>query len=277
MVEREDLIRAMVRLAGRGIEIGPSYSPIVRKADGHDVKVIDHCSTEDLRAKYRDEPNVDTSRIEDVDFIWDGRPLTDLVGETGTFDYVIASHVIEHTPDMLGFLKQCSALLKPDGVLALAVPDKRKCFDALRPWTTTGQVLQAHHERRTVHSPGIAFDHVAWFCTRHGASGWSDGDTAEVALSNGLAFAKAVFERSARETAYYDFHAWTFTPSTFRLIVSDLARIGALDLREVTFRPMPGIEFLISLSKGGHGPDAAHADLLNAAQREVRAPVTVLN
>jgi hypothetical protein len=49
---------------------------------------------------------------------------------------------------MLGFLKDCETLLKQGGILVLAVPDKRRCFDLLQPLTSTGMILQAHAERR---------------------------------------------------------------------------------------------------------------------------------
>ena len=31
-------------------------------------------------------------------------------------------HVIEHMPDLFGFMRDCEALLKPNGVLTLAIP-----------------------------------------------------------------------------------------------------------------------------------------------------------
>src|SRR3954469_1220921 len=128
-MNRQAVIRSLFDTSGRGLEIGPSYSPIVAKRDGFDIEIVDHASAEELRAKYAQEPNVDASCIEEVDYVWEGRPLTEVTGARGRYDYVVASHVIEHTPDMLGFLEECDGMLKPTGVLVLAVPDKRRCFD----------------------------------------------------------------------------------------------------------------------------------------------------
>ena len=174
-LDREAAIRALFDTSGKGLEIGPSYRPIVAKKAGFDVEIVNHGSTEELRAKYANEANVDPSNIEDIDHVWDGRPLSEVVGGKGVYDYVVASHVIEHTPDMLGFLVECELVLKPTGVLVLAVPDSRRCFDAFRPVSTAGMVLQAHHERRSRHTPGTAFDHVGYSALLDGAAGWSKG------------------------------------------------------------------------------------------------------
>ena len=87
---------------------------------------IDHMTREGLVAKYTGHPGVDVSRIEEVDYIWNGGSLSDAVPPAmyGTFDAFVASHVIEHTPDLIAFLDSASTLLKPEGVVVLAVPDK---------------------------------------------------------------------------------------------------------------------------------------------------------
>ncbi|MCP9485254.1 MAG: class I SAM-dependent methyltransferase [Gaiellaceae bacterium MAG52_C11] len=44
-------------------------------------------------------------------------------GVSGPFDAVCAFHVLEHVPDVRGFLAQARALLVPGGILALEVPN----------------------------------------------------------------------------------------------------------------------------------------------------------
>jgi hypothetical protein len=80
IASREMKIRALFDTSGRGLEIGPSYNAIVPKSGGFRVEIVDHASTEDLRAKYSNEPNIDASRIEEVDYVWDGRPLSVVIG-----------------------------------------------------------------------------------------------------------------------------------------------------------------------------------------------------
>jgi SAM-dependent methyltransferase len=268
---REQALRRLIDGAGLCLEIGPSYNPILPKRAGHRVKTVDHCDAAELRAKYAAQPEVDAAKIEEVDHVWRGEPLAGLVGP-GRFDVVVASHVIEHTPDMLGFLQECERALKPDGRLLLAVPDRRRTFDFFRPASTTGAVLQAHHERRTRHAPGAAFDFIANFCTFGGRQSTADGDASGFTLSNSVVDAAAGFAHYARAGGYDDCHAWVFTPSSFRLIASDLAAIGALGLREAGFWGTSIFEFVALLSREAAGCPLDRADLVVAAHREAGEP-----
>ncbi|WP_204280240.1 hypothetical protein, partial [Raoultella ornithinolytica] len=74
------------------------YAPILPKADGYRVLVIDHADQEELRTKYRPH-GVDISRIEPVDAIDDGSEFGALSDDGEGFDYILASHVFEHLPD----------------------------------------------------------------------------------------------------------------------------------------------------------------------------------
>ncbi|WP_044156709.1 class I SAM-dependent methyltransferase, partial [Escherichia coli] len=79
--------------------------------------------------------------------------LKEITKEVGEFDLIVASHVIEHVPDLIGWLKDAISVLKVGGTLALVVPDKRFTFDILRPLATYREVAAAHKEAR--HRPGL--------------------------------------------------------------------------------------------------------------------------
>ena len=255
----------MLRLDGQGLEIGPGYNPLLPKAEGFRVRTADYTDAAGLRAKYQDNPHVDVKRIEVVDHILDGeRTLAEAVGDPGSFDYIVASHVIEHTPDMLGFLKSCEALLAPRGLLLLAVPDKRNCFDVLQPLTSTGAVLQAHLDRRTQPTPGAVFDDVAYNAVRGDAIGWPPGDKRQLRFFAPLHAAAAVYDSIRRSPTYHDVHVWRFVPSSFRLIMRDLHAIGELGLREDRFHDSVGNEFYVTLSASAAG---CPADRLTLAKR----------
>jgi predicted SAM-dependent methyltransferase len=156
-MNRFQKITASLDTSGKGLEIGPSHNPILPKRDGYDVETVDHLDQQGLIEKYRDH-GIDLSRIEPVDYVWTGGSLLELVGDRQRYDWIVAAHVIEHVPDVVGFLQQCLALLKPDGVLSLVIPDRRYSFDYLRFPSSVGSLLQAHLEKRKRHSPGQLVD-----------------------------------------------------------------------------------------------------------------------
>jgi predicted SAM-dependent methyltransferase len=268
---RDDILKSMFRIDGRGLEIGPSYNPLLPKAQGFNVEVLDHASQSELIEKYRDEKSVDCTRIEHVDHVCDSRPFTETIGARGRYDFVVASHVIEHSPDVVSFLRDCEDLLRPDGVLVLAVPDKRYCFDVMRPVSTSGTALQAFHERRTRHQPGVIFDHMSSFAQRGGISGWHVGDRRPLELSHGLDVAKVHFDAGLTRTGYTDMHAWCFTPSSFRLMVRDFNELGLFGLKEQAFRTTEWFEFFVVLSRDGAGCTTSRLDLLKAVAAELSA------
>ncbi len=268
-MNRKAMLLSMLDTQGLGLEIGPGFNPLLPKREGYQVETLDHQDAASLREKYK-YAGVDLALIEEVDHVSDGGSILALVGKPGHFDYIVASHVIEHTTDLLGFMKDCQALLKPSGRLVLAVPDKRCSFDCLRPCASTGQILQAHLEQRTRHSPGQVFDEIAYNCTRAGAIAWGPQAQGELALFRPLEDAKDFLQRYLQSSDYVDIHGWQFTPSSFRLIVNDLAQIGAMQLREQAFHEGQGMEFFIALSHDGGGCPVDRLALAQQALREQR-------
>ena len=263
-----DLLRSMLGSPGPGLEIGPLHRAVAPKRDGYQVEILDHASAEELRQKYRDDPTVPVDRIEQVDYVSDGRPMVEVIGGGGRYEWVIASHVIEHTPDMIGFLRDCAALLRPGGRLVLAIPDRRFCFDALRPVSSLGPILQAHREARTRHAEASLFDCVSEFCRRDDAAAWGEGHPGMLRRVGSTADALRTVDEASRSAAYTDTHAWVFTPNSFRLIIETLHEAGLVPLREADHRPTIGCEFFMVLSPDGAGPGLSMDDLRRAAEED---------
>lgn len=139
----------------RGLEFGPLTRPIVSPDEG-EISYVDYLDSEGLREKYRDDPNVDIHEIVDVDVVLEAGRLPE-TALAGAFDYAVASHVLEHLPDPLGWLEQCSAALKPDGILCLALPDKRYTWDIARPETELWEWVDGYVTKRVRPSPGQVF------------------------------------------------------------------------------------------------------------------------
>jgi len=246
---REKAVFHMIDRNGNGLEIGPSHNPIAPKKKGYKVHILDHCSTEELRAKYQ-KHGLNLDNIEEVDFVWRGQSLPELVGKKHCYDWIIASHVVEHIPDLISFLQQCDDLLNNNGVISLVVPDKRYCFDFFQPVSTTGMLLDANAVKRLRPSPGQVFDHCANASSFNGNIAWSENQRVE---PNGLVHsfkdAKERWERASQTDEYLDVHCWRFTPESFSLVLSDLAELGLINLEIKAQFPTSGCEFYVSLGK----------------------------
>ncbi len=244
---REIKVFSLLDKKGLGLEIGPSHNPIAPKKKGFNVHILDHASTEELKIKYQGH-GINLDNIEEVDFVWHGEALQELIGKSACYDWIIASHVIEHVPDLISYLQQCEALLKPDGILSLVIPDKRYCFDYFSSSSSTGNVLDAHAEKRVRPSHGQIFDHFANASKRNGNIAWSsDGLGGADKLAHTFAEAQTHWDRSISATEYIDVHCWRFTPASFRLLASDLLNLGLINLEIKTEFDTTGCEFYVSL------------------------------
>ena len=244
---REDQIRQSFDKSMRLIEIGASYNPLLPKRDGWQTVVVDHADQAALIGKYQSEADRlavvpwDFKAIEHVDVIWTGGPLHEAfpADQHGTFDGLIASHVAEHLPDLLSFLQSAAILLKPSGKFFLALPDKRLCFDALRPLATTGRVLDGRGASR--HTMGTEYDHTAYHCVYGGDTGWlAASRNQDFALVQPWSQVATVLDQ--KHTEYVDCHNWTFTPSSFELIILELHALGLIPW-SARLEPQIGIEF----------------------------------
>jgi SAM-dependent methyltransferase len=265
------LLDAAVPGATRIIEVGPSISPIAPKGEGWRTTVVDHADADTLRRKYAKET---TDRIEEVDIVWNGGALHDQfpAESHGTYDLIIASHVIEHLLDPIGLFMSADRLLSPSGKLALAVPDKRLCFDALRPVSSVGQFLAAHLHPSRKHRVASVYDSVAYAVQRP--------DEAEVAWTKwmrpSIGLIAAPFEVNhlcatydEAEGDYLDVHAWTFTPASFDLLVFELRAMGRTGWT-IKARAEPGrVEFLVVLERA-QGPAPERSQIQSERQVMLR-------
>jgi hypothetical protein len=248
-ISREDKVFHLLDKKGLGLEIGPSHNPIAPKNKGFNVHTLDHASAAELRNKYQGH-GVNLDNIEEVDFIWHGEPLQELIDKIDCYDWIIASHVIEHVPDLISFLQQCEVLLKSAGILSLVIPDKRYCFDHFSASSSTGNVLDAHAEKRVKPSEGQIFDHFANAAKRNGNGAWSsDGMGGPNELYHTFAEAQTIYLSSVSNTDYIDTHCWRFTPASFRLLISDLQNLGLIGLEIKLGFDTTGCEFFVSLGK----------------------------
>ncbi|MDR3534603.1 MAG: methyltransferase domain-containing protein [Rhodopila sp.] len=252
-----DRITRLLGTANRSqkiIELGAGYCPVAPKSGGWQTHVVDHAERDELRTKYAGA-GVDTGLIEEVDTIWRGGPLHEAVPPilSGQVDLIIASHVLEHIPDLIGFFQSATRLVRPDGALSVALPDRRYCFDCLKPWTTTGDLLDAHHRDMNRHSLKTAFNHMAYSATIDGQLAWGPRPVGKPVLMDPFAAAvdTAALFRDQPDGPYRDYHAWQFTPAGFQLVMLELAALGVSDWRVERLDGPENFEFFAVLRRGG--------------------------
>lgn len=250
---RNEKILSRIKRDMKIMEIGPSFSPVLMRADGWNVRSLDHCTADELRRKYAVHEEVDVSRIQEVDFVWRDGPLETAVpsDELGTFDACIGSHVIEHTPNLVSFFRSLERLLKPSGVISLVVPDKRFCFDFFQPLTMTGDVLEAHRTKRDRHTRAAEYNATAYMVRAGGQIAWGQHPTGLLTFYDGdVQAANSRFFRPNVAEEYRDLHGLYFTPSSFRLILLELAWVGYLDFYEAAGFGTENCEFFVTLARG---------------------------
>ncbi|HMF78764.1 MAG TPA: methyltransferase domain-containing protein [Bryobacteraceae bacterium] len=255
MNRREKLIAELNLSDMVGAEIGPLNHPLVKKEESK-VFYIDHAGTESLKNKYANDPNVDTAQIADVDAIWGASTLQECLGSGIKLDYVIASHVIEHVPDLLTWLQEIKTVLKPEGEVRLAVPDRRFTFDYLRRESRLCDVLDAYLRRARVPLPVAILDHIANTRVVDVVKAWAgDLDESQLQpmewkpreLSYELLTAHA--KDALENDAYRDVHCWIFTPHSFAGLLAEMSALGLHDFACARYfdTPVNENEFLVWL------------------------------
>jgi SAM-dependent methyltransferase len=133
LLRRKAIARAYLR--GHGIEIGAMHNPLKVPRDVR-VQYVDRVSAAELGKEHPDL----SSKLVKVDIVADGETL-DAIPDSSQ-DFVIANHLLEHCQNPIGALRNMLRVLRKDGVLFLAIPDKRYTFDADRKVTPIEHLLR---------------------------------------------------------------------------------------------------------------------------------------
>lgn len=270
-MDRKEKILNSINKEGLGLEIGPSHSPVAPKKEGFNVEVIDTHDRDGLIKRYK-ELDIDVDNIEEVDYVWNGKSYAELTGKANHYDWILASHVIEHVPDLIGFLLDCAEVLKDDGVLTLAVPDKRYCFDHFRPISTISQVIDRHLSKTKINTPGTVAEYHLNVAFKSEVGAWAPPNNSddEYRLVHSTQDAINTMNAVINDNTYLDVHAWCFVPHSFRLMIQDLFNLGLIPFQEVDFFPAVGCEFYVALSKNGSALKQSRLALLKTIEEEVK-------
>ncbi len=211
-----------------GFEIGALTSPFLSKQDS-DIVYVDRLSTDALRAKFAKESSVDVSSIVQVDVVLGDRGLGDAMRPLGAFDYAIASHVIEHVPNIVFWLSEIADLVKEGGRLILVIPDKRHTFDYLRSTSSIASVVGAWIEGSAKPNAAQIFDFNAYAANVDKAASWAGLiDPSALKRYGSIHSALRLSSDAHRSGEYIDCHCWVFTPASLLRVFADLAELGII-------------------------------------------------
>jgi hypothetical protein len=238
----------------KGLEFGALNNPVIRPEQG-DIRFVDYATTERLRA-HPHASTIDKNAIVDVDYVWSGSgSLADVIETGELFDYGIASHVIEHVPNVLGWFHGIADVLKPGAFFNLAVPDKRYTFDVKRRLSTLGEIIEAHLLQFQQPSVRQMFDHCYDARAIEPGAVWRNdinieqiprlcGDTAlQLAYDSALEIVKT--------HRYYDSHCLIVTPLSFLSLLEGLSLLKLLPFLLNDFFPteVGEFEFFVQFKK----------------------------
>lgn len=245
-----------------GIEIGPWFSPIAPKREGYQCLSLDLFDWHMLKEKAMVDPFIPKDKlanIEEVDLIGSSTEIEKIVAKRGLLgkaDYILSSHNFEHLPNPIRFLQGCAKVLKPGGILSMAIPDLRTCFDYFRAPTLLGAWLEAYFEAREKPTFAQVFEQNVFHSEfkRNGDVAITFLLTDNPVYITSPKTLQASFDRWQRdlanqETAYNDVHCSTFTPSSFELLISDLQYLGLMNLQLMDISATNGCEFYAHLKR----------------------------
>jgi SAM-dependent methyltransferase len=262
----------------RILEIGPSYHPLVSKAEGWNAFTLDYDERQVLSHEYAHHVST-FDDVEEVDFVWRDGPIENAIPPNfyGTFDACVASHVIEHLPDPISFLNSLDRLLTPRGVISLVIPDKRFCFDFFRPVTLLPAWLEAFERKATRHSRRNVLEQRAYSIKNGDKTAWGQFHGLFPSIDNSIISAKQQTDKIPDEV-YTDAHAWCFTPSSFDLLLLELQLLELSPFGTLKKFPTMDCEFFVTLSRQSKSAaEGSLSELLVKMTKELSDQASYLN
>lgn len=196
---------AFLYLRGTGIEIGAMAWPLSVRPDVK-VNYLDKVGLEDMARSF---PALE-SRLVKPDIIDDGFTLTKIPDNSQ--DFVIANHVLEHTPDPIQALNQWSRVIRPGGILFVSLPIASRCFDAGRPLTTVDHFFedyQLYQNQEWIELERRNREHLAEWITISEPYILSKSDACSMRLAP-EAVQKRVKEANIFQTNELHFHTFSY-------------------------------------------------------------------
>ncbi len=220
--------------ARSGLEIGALDCPLIPRGR-FSIWRADQAPREELAARYAH--GIAPSMIVEPDFVTGTLPLAVAVGGR-RFGYVVASHVMEHVPDMIGWLWQVWSVLEDGGVLALALPHGGHTFDSHRRLSTMADLADAFFAGLVRPSPRQIIDAMTG-SAQHGGADMGRATFEAVHKAN----------HSRKTGLYVDVHCHVFTPESFADLLGHMDAVELLGFDVLRLSYLGTDEFFVSLRR----------------------------
>lgn len=249
-----------IKSDGLGLEIAPYFDPFLDK-EKFNVKYTDYISNEEIQAVAGKNPGAINRAIPQIDFVWrPGTKLSDCHNSVEKFDYVVASHVMEHVPNPFGWLNELLSVTKMGGHVAVFLPSRIHTNDYFRNDTPFSQLFEWWMEQPA--TPTIA--QVVDFMSE--SLEMADSPSEQVSRDEHLKNMNVYLNKRIRyytpeqviETAthiynhrsYLDIHCTVWTKESFLENIDNASNYGILAVETMATHDDDG-EFLAILKKTG--------------------------
>jgi predicted SAM-dependent methyltransferase len=231
----------------RGLEIGPLDKPLLPKAK-YDVKYLDVFPLEKLVARCKPNPNRNENQIVPLDYVIGDSSISEVLDQQ--FDYVVASHVIEHLPNLFGWLRDLAKILSTNGKLFLVVPDRRFTFDMMRPQSSLGELIE--NDRNQLKKPSFrsVFDQRYYHRQASSHDVWQARQKGEQLQIHPSFNVRNAFEFAQRsDSEHLDVHCNVFEPDSFTELVDGSFELGIQPFNRIAMEPTtpPFLDFMALL------------------------------
>lgn len=206
-----------------GLEVGPLDRPFVDKS-ANNVFYVDYFDEEQLRRKIRGNKNRNPEAIVNLDYVLGGRNISEVVDRS--FDYIFTSHVLEHLPNLFGWLNDVSKVLNPEGIVFCIVPDCRYCFDIERPNTGLGELIENYSLDRKRPAPRHVFDQHFYHKKVKAASLWSSYFEHKKQVERTFDVHQSYEMFTKAQQSYHDCHVNLFTPDSIKECIVESRKLG---------------------------------------------------
>jgi hypothetical protein len=216
---------------------------------------------------YKNDPSIDIENICKVDYPIKGNlKYNEVINEK--FNYCVSSHNIEHSPCIVTFLQNISSVLEYGGLIFLAIPDYRYCFDHYRKPSDIFEVLEKYYNKnikpRSYERLEGKFNKTHNDSNKHWETikktyqnsfqkindEYSFLNNQKENIINSIEYIKNIIETD-KESEYIDTHCWKLTPFFFHYLIEILFKTQIIDLYvERIYKTLAGShEFYVILKK----------------------------